>query len=119
MSVTKTKRQTAQAAKRSRQSSKASGAASNSEVLTLPEAAAFLRCSEETILCLVRCEELPGREIEDGWRFLKSALQSWLATAPTKKGLLSQLGAIKGDPYAEEMLKEIYKSRGRPETEEG
>ena len=87
------------------------------EVLTLAETAAYLRVSEPEVLQMVRTQGLPCRQIGDGWRFLKTAVQSWLSAGPAKKGLLSQLGAIKDDPYAEEMLKEIYQRRGRPETE--
>ena len=49
------------------------------EVLTLAEAAAFLRASEENVVRLVNEQELPGRFVADGWRFLKSALKEWLA----------------------------------------
>lgn len=89
------------------------------EVLNLPEAAEYLRVGEEDLLRLVGTQGLPGRNIGNDWRFLKAALQDWLCKGPTKKGLLNQLGAIKDDPFAEEMLKEIYKRRGRPETEGG
>jgi excisionase family DNA binding protein len=89
------------------------------EVLTLAEAAAYLRVPEADLLRLVSTQGLPGRKVGVEWRFLKLALQRWLATASCRKGLLSQLGAARDDPYLEEMLKEIYQRRGRPETEEG
>jgi excisionase family DNA binding protein len=89
------------------------------EVLNLAEAAAYLRTSEANVLNLVQTRGLPGRDIGDGWRFLKFALQHWLSATPGKKGLLRQLGAIKDDPYAEAMLEGIYSRRGRPEAEEG
>jgi excisionase family DNA binding protein len=87
------------------------------EVLTLAEAARYLRVAEEDVLQMVGLQGLPGRKIGDDWRFLKAALQSWLSTAPAKKGLLGQIGALQDDPYKEELLKEIYARRGRPETE--
>src|SRR5436309_15795480 len=90
-----------------------------SKVLTLAEAAAYLRISPEELLKLVSSEGLPGRRVGADWRFLKSALQNWLITPPKGTGLLSQLGALKDDPYLDELLKEIYKQRGRPMTEEG
>jgi excisionase family DNA binding protein len=89
------------------------------EVLTLAEAAAYLRLSEAEVTNLVHSQGLPGRAVGGGWRFLKTALQDWLRTPSGKKGLLSQIGALKDDPYLEEMLQEIYKRRGRPMTEEG
>ncbi len=89
------------------------------EVLTLADAAAYLRVSAEQVLRLVREQSLPGRQVGPDWRFLKAAIQDWLKSGPAKKWLLEHAGALKDDPYLEEMLKEIYRRRGRPETEEG
>jgi excisionase family DNA binding protein len=92
------------------------------EVLTLADAAAYLRTSEEEVLSLLRSRGLPGRAVGDGWRFLKTAIQDWLRapiTKPSKEAMLSVIGAWKDDPYLDEMLKEIYKNRGRPMTEDG
>ncbi|SRR6266849_4739019 len=88
------------------------------EVLTLPEAAAYLRVSAADVLRMVRGQGLPARRIGDEWRFLKAALQAWLGLAPAQRGLLSHIGALKDDPFREEMLQEVYARRGRPETEE-
>jgi excisionase family DNA binding protein len=93
--------------------------AATQDVLTLAEAAAYLRVPEADVLRLISTQALPARKIGEEWRFLKTAVQQWLGSAPGKKGLLSQLGALKDDPYLEEMLRDIYKRRGRPETEEG
>src|SRR5262245_31901562 len=85
------------------------------DVLTLAEAAAYLRVSEEEILRLTREQGLPGRQFGSEWRFLKSALQDWLRTpAPrgSKKAIMSVAGAWKDDPFLEEMVKEIYERRG-------
>jgi excisionase family DNA binding protein len=90
----------------------------SAEVLTLTEAAAYLRVGEADVLRLVREQALPARQIGSDWRFLKPALQDWLRTGPAKKGLLELAGAIKDDPYVDEMLTEIYQARGRPEAEE-
>ena len=71
------------------------------EVLTLAEAADFLRVTPEDVVRSVGPFGLPGRQIGDQWRFLKSALQAWLATAPmpsSKEALLSLAGAWKDDP---------------------
>ena len=96
--------------------------ATTTEVLTLAEAATYLRVSEAAVVRLVQQQELPGRLIEDEWRFLKSALQDWLRTPPlrgSKEAVLSVAGAWKDDPYLEEELKAIYKRRGRSMTEDG
>ena len=48
------------------------------DVLTLPEAAAYLRVPEEEVLRMVREQALPARRLGTEWRFLKSAVQEWL-----------------------------------------
>jgi excisionase family DNA binding protein len=93
------------------------GATKTTQVLTLPEAATFLRVSEEALLHLATLQEVPGRKIGNEWRFSKTALQDWLAAPAPRRGLLSQIGALEDDPHREEMLKEIYAGRGRSETE--
>ena len=47
------------------------------EVLNANEAAAFLRVAEEDVIRLAILRELPGRQIGEEWRFLKTALQDW------------------------------------------
>jgi excisionase family DNA binding protein len=90
------------------------------EVLTLAEAAVYLRLTEAEVLQLVSAQRLPGRKIGEDWRFWKAALQNWLCSPPSRKeALLLQIGAFKDDPDLETMLKEIYRQRGRPITEEG
>jgi excisionase family DNA binding protein len=87
------------------------------EVLTLAEAAAYLRVPEPDVVHMVGPRGLPGRLIGSEWRFSKTALDQWLRTPPersSKESLLSLSGAWTGDPDAEEMLKEIYRQRGRP-----
>jgi excisionase family DNA binding protein len=91
------------------------------DVLTLSEAAAYLRVSEIEIKQLIQDQNLPCRTFGGEWRFLKSALQDWLRTPlvrGSREAVLSTLGSWKDDPYREELLKEIYKRRGRPMTEE-
>jgi excisionase family DNA binding protein len=92
--------------------------AKQNEVLTLAEAAAYLRVGEAAILQAIRDQGLPARQLGTDWRFLRSALRDWLRVR-RNHGLLAQLGAASEDPYLEEMLTEIYQGRGRPETEEG
>lgn len=92
------------------------------EVLTLAEAAAYLRVPEAEILRMAQGQLLPGRQVGNDWRFLKTALQEWLRSPQppvSKKDFWEkQIGALRDDPYLEEMLKEIYRQRGRPEVEE-
>lgn len=87
------------------------------EVLTLAEAAAYLRVREADVVRMVGPRGLPGRLVGSEWRFSRSALEQWLRTPPepsSKESLLALAGAWKDDPHAEEMLEEIYRQRGRP-----
>jgi excisionase family DNA binding protein len=93
-----------------------------SEVLTLGEAAAYLRLSEDEVLGTIRDQGLPGRMVGREWRFLKTALQDWLRTGPmgsTKDAWLAMAGAFEGDPDLESIVEEAYRRRGRPITESG
>jgi excisionase family DNA binding protein len=90
---------------------------SSGDVLTLDEAAAFLRVSANNVLRMIEAESLPGRKFGPQWRFSKLALQDWLSHPP-RGGLLSHLGRLKNDPFLDEMLHGIYERRGRPEVEE-
>jgi excisionase family DNA binding protein len=92
------------------------------EVLTLAEAAAYLRFTEADVLRLIHEQALPARRLANEWRFLKAAIQQWLSTPPppgSKEAILSVAGAWKDDPDLEDMLEEIYRRRGRPITEDG
>lgn len=92
------------------------------EVLTLAEAAAYLRLPEAEVVRLVQTQDLPGRFTGSEWRFLKPAIQVWLGQPPPKYSKEAQLaiaGLWKDDPYLEDMLEEIYRRRGRPITEDG
>ena len=92
------------------------------EVLTLAEAAAYLRVPEADVVHMVGPRGLPGRLIGSEWRFSKTALDLWLRTPPgpsTKESLLALAGVWKDDPHVDDMLAEIYRRRGRPMTEEG
>jgi excisionase family DNA binding protein len=91
------------------------------EVLTLAEAADYLRVAEAEVVRMVGPRGLPGRLIGSEWRFSKTALDQWLRTPPgpsTRESLLALTGVWKDDPDAEEMLREIYRRRGRPITED-
>ncbi len=89
------------------------------EVFTLEEAAAFLRVSQEAVMRLVVQENLPGRQIEGQWRFLRAALGTWLSEKSGKAVLLSQAGALADDESLPALRAAIYKERGRREVEEG
>ncbi|MHB1423188.1 MAG: helix-turn-helix domain-containing protein [Gemmataceae bacterium] len=94
----------------------------NAEVLTLREAAAYLKMAEADVLRWVEEQALPARRMGNEWRFLKTAIQQWLRTGPppkpSKQAQLAVIGSWKDDPYLEEELKEIHRRRGRPMTED-
>lgn len=88
------------------------------EVLTLSEAAAYLQFSEADVLRLINEQALPARQLGNEWRFLKLAIQDWLAsgtpTWETKKGAILELaGKYKDDPDLEQIVAEAYRRRGR------
>jgi excisionase family DNA binding protein len=87
------------------------------EILTLREAAGYLRVSEDEVLELAERSDLPGRKIGREWRFLKEALGDWLRRSSPKERLLRHAGIAKDDPYIKAMLQNIYQARGRPMIE--
>ena len=116
MSATKTK-----AGKRTTNGRAPLPAIESGAVLSLTEAAAYLRVSEEAVLRMVRSQGLAGRNIGDEWRFLRSAVDEWLRVplpTPSKQALAAVIGSWKEDPDLEAMLQEIYQRRGRPMVEE-
>jgi excisionase family DNA binding protein len=89
----------------------------NPAVLTLEEAAAYLRLSPETVARQVSQGEIPGRQVGTEWRFLQSALDEWLSTRDTRQALLRYAGSFASDEALGELRVEAYRQRGRPETD--
>jgi hypothetical protein len=56
----------------------ANGTAAPPEVLTLPEAAAFLRVPEAGLKADADAGRVPGRLVAGEWRFVKATLLAWL-----------------------------------------
>ena len=93
----------------------------SAEVLTLAEAAVYLRVTEQEILHFVQEQGLPARRIGDDWRFLKAAVEGWLGTsaAPGRSQFWeTHFGALKDDPYLADIVRGAYRKRGRPEDGE-
>ena len=89
------------------------------EVLTLAEAAEYLRLSAQQVKQLAAAQGLPARQIDDEWRFLKSELQDWLRGLSGTGVLLQQAGALADDETLPKVLRQVYRRRGRPETGRG
>jgi excisionase family DNA binding protein len=87
------------------------------DVLTLAEAARYLRVPQATVRKRAQSGDIPGQQIDKDWRFLKSALQQWLSQPSSRSVLLSMAGAFKDDETLPELRKAIYAARGRPEVD--
>jgi excisionase family DNA binding protein len=88
-----------------------------SDVLTLEEVADYLRLPKETIEQQATRGRIPGRRIEDTWRFLKAAIDDWLRAHDSRTVLLQQAGALANDESLAALRAAIYAERGRPEAE--
>jgi excisionase family DNA binding protein len=86
------------------------------EVLTVDEVAIYLRLPKETIIRQAMQGVLPGRQIEDTWRFLKAAIDDWLRSHDSRTLLLQQAGALADDESLSTLRTTIYAARQRPEV---
>lgn len=92
------------------------------EVMTLSEAASYLRLPESEVSRLAFEQGLPGRHTGTEWRFFKAAIQQWLSQPlpkPSKEAQMAVAGSLRDDPNLEAIVEEIYRQRGRPITEDG
>ena len=92
------------------------------EVLTLSEAAAYLRLPETDVVSAIHAQSLPGRLVGGEWRLSKVAIQQWLGTSlPTaemrKAALLANAGSFADDPDLTAIVEEAMRLRGRPADE--
>lgn len=79
------------------------------EVLTLAEAAAFLRVDEATLEADAAADRVPGRRVGGEWRFHRGGLAHWLAAGRAVRGdtpleaahRRHQAALASGDPDAE------------------
>lgn len=92
------------------------------DVLTLAEAAAYLRLPEQDVVRMVHEQGLPARQVGLEWRFFKAAIQHWLSTgspepSSSKENLLAWAGAFKDDPDLDAIVDEAMRQRGRQAVE--
>jgi excisionase family DNA binding protein len=88
------------------------------DVLTLEEASSYLRLSIETVASQALKGNIPGRKIENDWRFLRSAIDDWLRSKNSSSILLAQAGALADDDSLEQLRSSIYQARERPEIDD-
>jgi excisionase family DNA binding protein len=94
----------------------ANGVPASPDVLTLAEAAAFLRVPNEVLVREAESGRVPGRKLGSEWRFGRAKLLDWLAQpepggAGGRKSMSSVIGAFKDDETLEPMVEEIYRQR--------
>jgi excisionase family DNA binding protein len=88
------------------------------DVLTLEEASGYLLLSIETVASLALKGNIPGRKIENDWRFLKSAIDDWLRAKNSSSVLLSQAGILADDDSLPQLRESIYQARESPEIDD-
>lgn len=86
-------------------------------MLTLEEAADYLRLPVETVEREAARGRIPGRRVEDTWRFLKTAIDEWLGNWESRQVLLQQAGVLAEDETLAELRASVYANRGRPEAD--
>ena len=97
-------------------------AAQIERVLTLTEAAAFLRVTEAALADKAAAGEIPAQQIGGEWRFLQRALVDWLHAAASvngapraepgsKEAILKVIGIFKDDDDLEATLAELRAMR--------
>ncbi len=89
----------------------------HSDVLTLEEAADYLRISKELIREQALKGRIPGRRIDQHWRFLKNAIDEWLRNYTGRDLLMNQAGALADDATLAALRDAIYLERERPESD--
>lgn len=88
------------------------------DVFTLEEAAQFMRVSSEAMRKQAESGAVPGKKIDGEWRFWRGALVDWLSgKMDGKTRLLQMAGVFKDDEMLPEIVREIYRARGRSEEE--
>lgn len=85
---------------------------------TLEEAAMYLKLPIEAVIQQADQGLLPGRKINNTWRFLRTAIDNWLRNSNGRQILLQQAGLFAQDESLAELRRQIYAARGRSETEQ-
>jgi excisionase family DNA binding protein len=96
----------------------------DTDILTLEEAATYLKLPKRVLEEQVDLGTIPGRNIAGHWRFFKPTLNQWLSEEPSKKKelsskelFLSQAGVFANDPTFPQLIEQIYANRRRLDSE--
>jgi len=89
-----------------------------SDILTIEEVSEYLRLPAETVIRQTLLGNIPGRKIEDDWRFLKVAIDEWLRPQSGRAILIQQAGVFADDDSLADLRASIYETRGRSELDE-
>ena len=84
---------------------------------TLEEAAMYLKLPIDAVMQQADQGLLPGRKINNTWRFLRAAVDNWLRNSDGRQTLLQQAGVFAHDESLAELRRQIYEQRGRSEIE--
>jgi len=105
-----------------RASRRTSANGQTADVLTLGEAADYLRLSDAEVLQLIAEQSLPARRVGHEWRLLLAAVRDWLrlgaAPKSNKAAWMALAGVWRDDPTLDELLEEIQRQRRRLMSEE-
>jgi hypothetical protein len=92
---------------------------SSPEVLTLEEAAEYLRLSPAILHQKAAGGMIPGQAIDEhSWRFLKSAIDDWLSRRDSRSILLSQAGIFADDETLPLIQEQIDRDRQQNRCED-
>jgi hypothetical protein len=80
-------------------------------LLTLEEAAVYLRLSPATVAQRALQGDIPGQYIDNTWHFLKTEIDHWQQTHDKRAILLKQAGALADDDTLEKLQSEIDHAR--------
>jgi excisionase family DNA binding protein len=87
--------------------------AKNHAVMTLSEAAKFLRLPPKFIQEKVETGEIPGRHVGRAWRFSRAVLEKWLRGRYMQLTLLTDIDPSKNDKLSLSKSEKVYKKRRR------
>jgi excisionase family DNA binding protein len=92
------------------------------DVLTLTEAAAYLRLPEAEVMNLIREKGLPAQQAGSEWRLLLAGIRDWLrmgtARKSSKEAWMELAGVWRDDPHFQDLLREIDQGGSRPIAED-